>query len=94
MSRQLGSAEPELGALAVRAVIELPDSIGLTSLRALGWPMAELIASEYRLNLLSAEALAAAEVLGAEICLAASDANPPLIEAAKRRGVPLRVIEV
>ncbi|MDP8961236.1 MAG: hypothetical protein M3N32_06445 [Actinomycetota bacterium] len=50
--------------------VELPLSIGLTSLRSLGRHMADLVGNGARLNLLSLEALAAAEQLGAEICLA------------------------
>jgi hypothetical protein len=73
-------------------VIELPDTIGLISLRALGWPMAQLVSSGVRLNLMSLEALAAAERLDAELCLAAADENPPLCDAAAMRGVPVRII--
>ena len=92
MSRSLGEVDAHLAGKAVRAVIELPEPISLTSLRSLGWPMAQLVSSGGRLNLLSLEALAAAEHLGGEICLAAADHNPPLLEAAHRRGVPVRVI--
>lgn len=92
MSRSLGHVEAQTAAGAVRAIIELPESIGLTSLRSLSWPMASLISSGVRLNLMSLEALAAAEHLGAEICLAAADHNPALHDAAKQRGVPLRLV--
>ncbi len=92
MSKSLGDVEPAIAAAAVGAVVELPESIGLTSLRSLGWPMARLIADGVRLNLLSLEALAAAEHLGAAICLAVSDHNPPLHEAADRRGVAIRMV--
>jgi hypothetical protein len=92
LSRSLGNVDLHLAGQVVRSVIELPESIGLISLRTLGWPMAELLASGVRLNLLSLEALATAESLGADLCLAASDTNPPLIEAANRRGVSVRII--
>ena len=92
MSRSLGTVEPQTAAEVVRAVIELPESIGLTSLRSLSWPMAALLSSGVRLNLMSLEALATAEHLGAEICLAAADQNPPLVEAAGQRGVAVRII--
>ena len=92
MSRLLGNVHAEFASGVVRSVIELPESIGLTSLRALGWPMAELVATRARLNLLSLEALAAAEHLRAEICLAVADDNAPLRNAATDRGVALRVI--
>jgi hypothetical protein len=60
MSKSLGKVDARIANAAVRAVIELPDTIGLVSLRSLGWPMASLIADGVRLNLLSLEALAAA----------------------------------
>ena len=85
MSTSLGNVDSALAARALRAVIELPESVGLTSLRSLVWPMADLIADGVRLNLMSLEALAAAEHLGAEICLAEVNYNPPFIEAAARR---------
>ena len=92
LSRSLGGAGPELGSAALRAVTVLPDAIGLTSLRDLAWPMAQLLGAGVRLNLLSLEALAAAEVLGGEICLAQADENPPLMSAAGQRGVPVRLV--
>lgn len=45
-----------------------------------------------RLNLMSLEALAAAEQLGAEICLAIADENPQLIAAAQQIGIPARLV--
>jgi len=92
LSRSLGSADPVLGARAVRAVTVLPEGISCTSLRPLAWPMAQLLDQGARLNLMSLEALAAAEHLEAEICLAEVDANPQLLEAASARGVPVRLI--
>ncbi len=94
MSRSLGQVDSRIASAAVRAVIELPDTIGLVSLRSLGWPMASLIADGIRLNLLSLEALAAAEMLDAEICLAEADKNPTLLEAAERRGVSVRLVAI
>ena len=91
-SRSLGSADPTLGAKAARAVTELPATIGLVSLRELAWPMTQMLDEGVRLNLMSLEALAAAERLGAEICLASDDENPQLLVAANLRGVPTRLI--
>jgi hypothetical protein len=42
---------------------------------------------------MSLEALAAAEHLGAELCLAAADRNPPLLAAADARVTPTRLID-
>jgi hypothetical protein len=92
MSRQLGHIGEPLAGAAIRAVIDLPESIGLVSLRTLGWPMADLLATGDRLNLLSLEALAAARHLGASVCLAENDDNLPLRAAAARHRVDVRLV--
>jgi hypothetical protein len=92
MSRLIGNADESVGGAAVGAVIELDQTVGLISLRQLGWPMAQLLTEGYRLNLLSLEALAAAEYLGADLCLAAIDDNATLTAAATERGVSVRVM--
>jgi hypothetical protein len=94
LSKSLGNVDVRIASAAVRAVVELPDTIGQISLRSLGWPMASLVAGGVRLNLMSLEALAAAEMLDAEICLAEADRNPTLMEAAKVRGVSVRLIAI
>jgi hypothetical protein len=92
MSRRLGEVGHEVAAAVIAAVIELPATIELLSLRTLGWPMAELVRSAARLNLLSLEALAAARQLGAEVCLAAIDDNPALQSAARDLEIPVRIL--
>jgi hypothetical protein len=94
MSKSLGKVDERIASAAVRSLVELPQTIGLVSLRSLGWPMASLIADGRRLNLLSLEALAGADVLDAETCLAEADNNPTLLEAAERRGVSVRLIKI
>lgn len=93
MSRMLGRADPSVAVAAVAAITELPAGIGLLSLRELAWPMARLLDQGVRLNLLSLEALAAAEVARAELCLAAGDENTELLRAAADRGTPVRLLE-
>jgi hypothetical protein len=92
LSRALGEVEQIVGAAAVQAMTRLPEYIGLISFRELSWPMAEMMGSCGPLNLLSLEALTAADQLAAEICLAEGDINRPLIEAAARGGVPTRIL--
>ena len=91
-SRAIGRADPSLAAAAIEAVTRLPDSIDLLSLRELAWPMARLIDDGVRLNLLSLEALAAAEHLGTELCLATADENRPLLAAAQARTTAVRLL--
>ena len=92
MSRRLGRADPCVAAAAVRAITTLPETIGLLSLRELAWPMAQLLQDGVRLNLMSLEALAAAEDQGAELCLASADENRQLLDAAASRGTPARLV--
>ena len=92
MSRRLGQADPAVAAAAARAITTLPETIGLMSLRELAWPMAKLLQDGVRLNLMSLEALAAAESRRAELCLAAADENPQLLDAAASRGTPARLV--
>jgi hypothetical protein len=91
-SRVLGRAEPAVGAAAIEALTRLPDSIDLLSLRELAWPMARLIDDGVRLNLMSLEALAAAEHLDGELCLAVLAENPPLVKTAEARATPVRLL--
>ncbi|MBF6557162.1 MAG: hypothetical protein IVW52_13525 [Acidimicrobiales bacterium] len=93
LSRRLSGAGPSIGAAVVRAVTGLPETVGLVSLRELAWPMARLLDDGIRLNLLSLEALAAAEQLDAELCLASIDQNPRLLAAAGARGTPIRLVD-
>jgi hypothetical protein len=92
LSRRLGDVDDVVAADVLGAVINLPDSIELVSLRTLGWPMGKLLHAGARLNLLSLEALAAARHLSAEICLAVADDNAPLRSTAKDFGVPVRTV--
>ena len=92
LSRQLGGIDSVVAGEVARAVVEPPDHISLISLRTLAWPMGQLIADGTRLNLLSLEALAAAQHLDAEICLAATDVNLPLQAAAPEASVAIRIL--
>lgn len=92
ISRQLGSVDDTMASAVLGAVIDLPDTIELISLRRLSWAMGELVHSGARLNLLSLEALAAAQQLSAEVCLAEVDDNAPLRSAATAFGVTVRIV--
>jgi hypothetical protein len=92
LSRLIGSADVDVAAAVVTSIADLPDYVGLLSLRDLAWPMARLVEDGIRLNLLSLEALAAAEQVPASLCLALADLNSPLLDAAAVRGVTTRLI--
>ena len=93
MSRRLSGLAPAAASAAIASVVRLPADIEVVSLRTLGWPMAEVLSGGLRLNLLSLEAIAAARVIGAEICLAAADRNETLTDAARTLGLNVRTIE-
>lgn len=73
---------------ALAAVLELPDEIGLLSLRELGPTIAEL-RSHHQLNILSIEALAAATRLRAQVYLSA--ASPQLEKALRSSKLKVKV---
>jgi hypothetical protein len=77
----------ELRAQAIRAVMELPDEIGLVSLRTLA-PLIGELRQVHDLNVLGMEALAAARFLDATVFLSA---RSPRFEAALiREGLAYR----
>jgi hypothetical protein len=78
LTAPFGELTPELRERAVAAVLELPPSIGLLSLRELG-PLIGAVRQRHALNLLSSEALAAAHKLQAQVVLSVSS---PSLEAA------------
>lgn len=94
LSRQLGGVDEHVAASVIDAVTELPTHVDVLSLRTLGWPMAQLVASGHRLNLLALEAIAAAKRLSAEIWLSPASADSPLRSAAEREAVPVRIVDL
>lgn len=74
---------------ALTAVLELPDEIGLISLRELGPVIAQLRA-RHRLNILGIEAVAAAMQLGATVALSVS--SPRLEDALSTEGRPVEIV--
>ena len=78
----------ELRQRALAAVLELPDEIGMLSLRELG-PTIAALRSRHQLNILSIEALAAAARLNAQVYLSAS--SPQLEQALRSTNLKVRV---
>jgi hypothetical protein len=79
----------ELRERAVAAVIELPDAVGLVSLRELG-PVIGRLRRRHPLNILGMEALAAATYLSADVYLSAP--SPRLQQALEVEGRSQRVM--
>lgn len=90
LSGPLAALPPGRREQALAAVLELPDTIGLLSLRELG-PVIGQLRARRRLNILSIEALAAAVQLGATVAL--STGSPRLEEALTAEGMPFEITE-
>ncbi|MGH9040470.1 MAG: hypothetical protein ACRDZ3_09580, partial [Acidimicrobiia bacterium] len=88
LSSALADAPPAVAAGALASVVELPDVVGLISLRELAWPMGQVL-HRHRLNLITLEALCAARRVGATICLAEANDSPMLRAAARDLEVPV-----
>ncbi|HWE65692.1 MAG TPA: hypothetical protein VG298_03520 [Acidimicrobiales bacterium] len=86
-----GSWAPDRRRELGRRLLELPDSIVILPMRLIGYRMAELAESQ-RLSTLGAEAVAAAEHLGASLCVWDGDDGPGIREAARSAGVTYRTI--
>lgn len=75
-----------------KALIELPDDITIVPLQEIAFRMAELSAA-HPLSALGAEAVAAAERLGAPLCVWQGDDGPHLRTAAGAAGVEHLVVD-
>ena len=69
-----------------RRLLELPESILILPMRLIGYRVAE-VADNQRVSTLGAEAVAAAEHLGASLCVWDGDDGPGIREAARATSV-------
>jgi hypothetical protein len=74
-----------------RTLLALPESVQVVPMRVLAYRMAE-IADAQRISTLGAEAAAAAEHLGAALCVWEGDDGPGIRSAADAVGVPYRTV--
>ncbi len=88
LSGPFASLPDSLRSRAMVAVMQLPDSIGLMSLRELAPRMGRL-RQHHSLNVLGMEALAAAKHLDADVFLRAT--SPQLQAALSREGLSVKV---
>ena len=89
LSSPFNSLPHELSERATSALLELPEEIGLVSLRELG-PVIGQLRVRHDLNILGMEVLAAAVYLEADVYLSAS--SPRLEEALRRESRPVEVL--
>lgn len=78
----------ELGA----SLLSLPASIDIVPIRSISYRMAE-IAADHRVSTLGAECVAAAEYLGAPLCVWEGDDGPGIRSAMVNLGLDYRTIE-
>jgi hypothetical protein len=76
-----------------RRLLDLPVSILILPIRLIGYRMAEL-AEGHRVSTLGAEAVAAAEHLGASLCVWDGDDGPGIREAASATGIRYQTISL
>jgi hypothetical protein len=76
-----------------RRLLDLPVSILILPIRLIGYRMAEL-AEGHRVSTLGAEAVAAAEHLGASLCVWEGDDGPGIREAASATGIRYQTISL
>jgi hypothetical protein len=88
LSRYFGGVGSGAPSALQRTIARLPEMILMLDLREL-IPAMALLSAEYELNLLAAEAVAAAEVLGADLVL--RQETPRIREAAAARSILYRL---
>ena len=71
--------------------MKLPESVLIVPMRLIGFRMAEMAAT-HRVSTLGAEAVAAAEHLGAVLCVWDGDDGPGIRAAARSTGVTYQTI--
>jgi hypothetical protein len=76
-----------------RGLLGLPDSIAIVPMRLIGYRVAEL-AHDHKVSTLGAEAVAAAENLGASLCVWDGDDGPGIREAARAIGITYRAFSL
>ena len=89
LSQPFADQAPVMRERAIGRLLELPDEIGLVSLRTLG-PLIARYRSRHRLNALGSEALAAAVHMGAAVFL--SVPSPRLENALRTEGLRVEVV--
>ena len=88
LSRPFAGQAPAIRERAIRRLVELPDEIGLESMRTLA-PLIGHLRLRHRLNALGIEALAAAVHLEATVFLSAP--SPRLEQALRAEGLQVEV---
>jgi hypothetical protein len=92
LSGPFARLDAEQQGIAIQALLDLPDDLGLPESRALARQMADVVRRHPKLNALNVEAVAAARLLEADVLLsppAAQGVLPPALDA---EGIGWRVV--
>lgn len=87
VGKLLGSWPPERRRALIARLVELPPEVTVVPMGVLAWRMATIAADHPGLSTLGAEAVAAAEHLGAGLCVSADHEGPRIRRAAQALGL-------
>lgn len=77
----------------VAALVKLPDAVTVVAMRDLAWRMGVLVSENGGLSTLGAEAVAAAEALGARVLASSRDDSPGIRQSCDRLGIRYATVE-
>jgi hypothetical protein len=86
---QLGDSERRA---LIAAVVKLPEGIAVVPLRDLAWRMGVLMNEGLGLSTLGAEAVAAAEALGARVLVSSRDDGPGIRHSCGQLRIPYKTV--
>lgn len=84
----LGDLAPAERQALVEALVRLPGAVRVLPMRDLAWRMGVLVAEHSGLSALGAEAVAAAEALGATVLASSRDDSPGIRTCCGHLGIP------
>jgi hypothetical protein len=88
----LGDLRLEERQALVAALVQLPRDITVAPMRELAWRMGTLVAEQSGLSTLGAEAVAAAETLGARMLASSRDDSPGIRHCCDRLQIPYATV--
>jgi hypothetical protein len=77
----------------VAGLVKLPDDIAMMPMRDLAWRMGVLVSEHTGLSTLGAEAVAAAEALGARVLASSRDDSPGIRQCCERVGIGYTTVD-
>jgi len=88
-----GDLPPAEREALVAALVRLPDDISVVPMRDVAWRMGVLVCQRTGLSTLAAEAVAAAEVLGARVLASSRDDSPGIRLSCEQLGIRYSTVD-